>query len=75
MKIIERCSCGASCDADDQPMLISNSSGSEEVNRGTRKWPDGSGSGFASDFVERWRGQHACMEKDDMQSHDFGAAR
>lgn len=48
MKVIEYCSCGAWSAAID------------ERGEASKRYRDGSGSGFAADFIERWRDQHVC---------------
>ena len=49
MKIEERCGCGASVVAEDQVS-------------GAMRYKDGSGTGYAADFVERWRAAHRHSE-------------
>ncbi len=62
MIIREVCSCGASVEADDQPFVLKSNHGSDRdsIDRGAKRYQDGSGTGYAADFVERWRDQHVC---------------
>ena len=70
MKIMERCSCGAFVTADDQPFVLSGNS----VDRGRKRYADGSGPGFAADFVERWRDQHVCPGEEPLAAPEAGGA-
>lgn len=56
MRIHEKCSCGSSVFAED---AVSKGPGtSEDV--GQHRYSDGTGTGYAADFVEKWRDQHVC---------------
>lgn len=58
MRVIERCTCGAQVEADDQPVTVG-----DRVDRGSRRYSDGSGIGYAPDFVKEWRTSHYCPAK------------